>query len=210
MSLYFKKKYYFEEYAYILSYNVPHRTVKEKKHFGFERVKEIYSQAIGKDYFTLLELVSDPVIPLEKGELIYIGKFGITKIKRVSARLLYEELTEDAKFELESILKRIVKEQEKRFVEFFNTSGPLSPRIHSFELFPRIGKKTVEKILIERNIKKFENYEDIKKRIGVSSIEEIIYERLVTEITSKEKLNYYLFAKGIESTIEERKKTTVV
>lgn len=199
-----RKRYYYEEFAVILSYNIPQRFVKEKRIPSLAlRIKEVYSQALGKDYFTLLELVSDPSVILQKGETVYIGR-GSPKIKRVSARLLYDELVEEAKIELENAIKRIIKEEEKKFVDFFNNAGPLSPRIHSLEILPRIGKKTVEKILFERNMKSFQSYEDIKKRTGISNLEEIIFERLRIELTSKEKLNFYLFAKGIQNTIEER------
>ncbi|MFP3190439.1 MAG: DUF655 domain-containing protein [Thermoproteota archaeon] len=206
-SYYIKKKFYYEDFVYILAYNIPQKNIKEKKHpMGFPKVKEVYSQALGKDHFTLLEVVSDYGVVLQKGELVYAGKYGRTKIKRISARLIYEELVDEAKIELDNILRQIVKTDEQRFVEFFNTAGPVSPRTHSLELFERIGKKTVEKILFERSRKKFESYADIKNRCGISNIEEIIYERLRLEITSKEKLNYYLFAKGIENTLEERYK----
>jgi len=200
-----KRKYY-ENYVYILAYNIPQKYVKEKRPPILKGIKEIYSQAIGKDYFTLLEVVSDPNLPMSKGELVMLSKFGGSKIKRVSARLFYDELVEEAKIEVENILKKIIKEDEKRFVEFFNSAGPLSIRVHSFEVLPRIGKKTVEKILFERSKKPFESYDDIKKRIGIQNLEEIIYERLITEITSKEKLNYYIFAKGIQSVFEERER----
>jgi len=207
MSFSYKKRYYYEDFFYILAYNIPQKSVKEKKPpFSFQKFKEVYSQSLGKDYFTLLEVVSDPGVVLQKDELVYAGKFGRTKIKRISARLIYEELVDEAKIELDNILKQIVKTDEQRFVEFFNTSGPISPRMHSLELFERIGKKTVEKILFERSKKKFESYEDIKKRCGIANLEEAIYERLRIEIMSKDKLNYYLFAKGIENTLEEREK----
>jgi len=204
MAQFLKKRFYFEEFAIILSYNIQQRFIKEKRQQPyFPKVKEIYSQAIGKDYYTLLELVSDPAIVLQRGEMVYIGK-GSPKIKRVSARLLYDELVDEAKIELDNALKILIKENEKKFVDFFNNSGPLSPRVHAIEMLPRIGKKTVEKILNERMIKPFESFEDLKKRIGVSNLEEILFERLKLEITSKEKLNFYLFAKGIQNTIEER------
>jgi Predicted RNA-binding protein len=201
-----RRKFYFEEYVYILSYNIPMRMVKEKRYYiPGVKIKEIYSQSIGKDYFTLLEIVSDPNVVLSIGELVNTGK-DRTKVKRVSARLLYEDLVDEAKANLSNIIRRIIKENESFFVNFFNTSGPLSPRLHSLELLPKIGKKTMEKILYERKIKAFESYEDIKKRTGISNIEEILYDRIMLEITSKEKLNYYIFAKGIENTIEERSK----
>lgn len=198
-----KRRYYYEEFAVILSYNIPQRFVKEKRISYYLGVREVYSQALGKDYFTLLELVSDPGIVLQKGEMVYVGR-GSPKIKRISARLIFEELVEEAKVEIDNAIRKIVKEDEKRFVDFFNNSGPLSPRVHALEMLPRIGKKTVEKILYERMKSPFVNYEDIKKRAGVSNLEEILFERIRTEITSKEKLSFYLFAKGIQNTLEER------
>ncbi len=207
MSFFPKKRYYFEEFAIVLSYNIPQRYVKEKKTiYPMIKVKEVYSQAIGKDYFTLLEIVTDPNIHLQKGELVYIGK-GSPKVKRVSSRLLFDELVDEAKIALDDAIKKIIEEDEKKFVDFFNNAGPISPRVHSLEMLPRIGKKTLERILFERGVKAFVSYEDIKKRAGIQNLEDILFERIRTEIVSKEKLSFYLFAKGIQNTIEERSST---
>jgi len=63
-------------------------------------------------------LFPDYGVVLQKGELVYAGKYGRTKIKRISARLIYEELVDEAKIELDNILRQIVKTDEQRFVEF--------------------------------------------------------------------------------------------
>src|SRR3990167_11304443 len=77
------------------------------------------AQAIGKEHFSLLELVPKKGIHLQPDEEVYIGEGKRDKIHHVTGKLPLEKLTQTAKSELEDILKRQIKEKESKFVEFF-------------------------------------------------------------------------------------------
>ena len=77
---------------------------------------------------------------------------------------------------------------------FINNSKPISIRVHTLDLMPGIGKKNMEAILKERDLKPFESLADVHKRI--SSIADpigIFVNRIISELEGKEK--YYLFTK---------------
>ncbi|MEM4576770.1 MAG: DUF655 domain-containing protein [Candidatus Nezhaarchaeales archaeon] len=180
-----KKK--FEEYAYVLDF-LPRGYLRESRP---QFMGKPIVQAVGEDFFMLLELVPKPNVLLSPGEKVFIGKGFREKIDRITRRLSYDDLTALAKDELPRIVEKIVREHEVRFVDFLNNASPLTTKMHSLELLPRIGKKTMWLIIKEREKAPFTSYEDFEKRTGISNIVEILTERILTELKGNEK--YYLF-----------------
>ena len=146
-----------EEYVIILDY-LPHGYPLEGKTMPA-------AQAIGEMNLVLLELIPRRGVSLEIGERVYIGEGKRDKIYYIFGRLKKEKITEPAKEQLQIVIENVVKKREKEFVDFFNKSESINKRIHQIELIPGLGKKYVEEILEQRNIKSFESFEDMKKRI---------------------------------------------
>ncbi|UXD21795.1 RNA-binding protein [Ignicoccus pacificus DSM 13166] len=111
-----------------------------------------------------------------------IGKIYVIK---------YEDLTGVAQESLPEVVRDFVKENEKLFVTFLNISEPITLKLHSLELIPGVGKKTLRHILDERKVKPFESFEDFEKRTGFKNIVDALVERIIREIKGEEK--YYLF-----------------
>jgi putative nucleotide binding protein len=182
-----KDKKKFEEYTYILDF-LPRGYLREDRP---QFMGKPIAQAIGEDFFMLLELVPKSNVSLSPGERIFIGKGFREKIERITRRLSYDELTAFAKDELPRTVERIVREHENRFVQFLNNAPPLTTKMHSLELLPRIGKKTMWVIIKEREKAPFTSYEDFEKRTGVNNIVSIMMERILAELKGNER--YYLF-----------------
>ena len=123
------------------------------------------AQALGKVHFALLELVPKKGIFLQPYEDIYIGEGKRDKIHHILGKIPLDKLTETAKIELEFVVRDVVSKNEMRFVDFFNTAGPINTRRHQLELLPGVGKKHMWEILEKRKEKPFESFDDIKKRI---------------------------------------------
>jgi len=174
-----------EEYAIVLDY-LPYGYPLEKKMMPL-------AQAIGFNNFTLLQLVPRRGIKLELKEKVYIGEGKREKIYYILGRLPREKLTETAKLQLQEFVSRVVEEQEKRFVEFFNNSEAINTRLHQIELLPGFGKKHMKAILEERQVKNFENFEDIKKRIpNLPDPKKAVEKRLLQELESTERHNLFI------------------
>ncbi len=147
-----------EEYALVLDY------LPTGKSFSVR--SEPIVQLIGETRFTLLEAVpKNPEIKVE--ERLYIGKGERDKIALIKSRLTYANLTEGARSELHVAIAKIIKSNEKKFVDFFNNASPLNIRIHALELLPGIGKKHLLAILDAREDKPFESFEDMGKRVSL-------------------------------------------
>ncbi|MEK6898293.1 MAG: DUF655 domain-containing protein [Nanoarchaeota archaeon] len=173
-----------EEFAIILDY-LPHGYPLEKKMMPL-------AQAVGEKNLVLLELVPRKGIPLEIGEKVYIGDGKRDKVYYILGRMQREKITEGAKKELEKVIEKIVKENETRFIEFFNKSESINRRIHQIELLPGLGKKYVHEIIEQRNIKPFESFEDMKKRIkNLPLPERAVEKRILQELTNVERHNLF-------------------
>lgn len=156
------------------------------------------AQAIGADYFTLLELTPMDGAQFDIGDTVYIGRDRSKAEARVFSKLDFENLTATSRIELDYAIREIVMSQEAKFVDFFNTAGPISTRLHKLELIPGIGKKHMWKIIEARKEKPFESFEDISQRVPplsnpVGMIVNRIKQELDTTITKKGKNKYYLF-----------------
>jgi len=173
-----------EEYAIILEY-LPNGYPLEKKMMPIV-------QAIGVTHPTLLELVPRRGVVLKIGEKVYIGEGKRDQIYYILGRLRREKLTEAAKQQLKEFINILVKENNKRFVDFFNKSEAINKRVHQIELLPGLGKKHMQEILKQRQEREFESFEDMKKRIqNLPDPEKAIEKRIFQELTTLERYNLF-------------------
>ncbi|MEM3852248.1 MAG: DUF655 domain-containing protein, partial [Methanomassiliicoccales archaeon] len=128
-----------EDYAYILDY-LPQGSPSER---GFKHEPVAY--AVGSDEFKLFELVPKPGVTLMPGDKVYIGKEmeKRDKIIHVRRRLSYDELTTTGQAELPHVLEQIIIDNQERFVRFFNDAQAITTRLHTLELIPGLGKKSM-------------------------------------------------------------------
>lgn len=156
------------------------------------------AQAIGTEKFTLLELVPRDNQTIEILEKIYIGPGKRDKINNVKGKIGYEDLTATSRIEIEYAIQDIIKENEEKYVNFFNEAGAVSTRLHKLELIPGIGKKHREAIIKAREEKPFESFEDLTERVPVINdpigmlVKRIILE-LDNSVTRRGKNKYNLF-----------------
>jgi putative nucleotide binding protein len=163
-----------EEHAIVLDYLPTGRSSSVRS--------EPLVQILGEEKFTLLEAV--PKVPeIKVGERVYIGKGERDKISVIKGRMLYNDMTEASKSELPIAISMIIKANEKKFVEIFNTASPLNIRMHSLELLPGVGKKHLAAILEARDEKKFESFADITARVSLlQDPVKLIADRVILEL----------------------------
>ncbi|MDP3966102.1 MAG: DUF655 domain-containing protein [archaeon] len=173
-----------EDYATVLEY-LPNGYPLEKKMMPIV-------QAIGKENFTLLELVPRRGVSIEINEDLYIGEGRRDKVYYILGRLKREKLTETAKNQLQEVIAKKVKENETKIVKFFNESLAINKRLHQIELLPGIGKKHMSEILKQREEKPFESFKEMKERIpNLPDPEKAAEKRIFQELTEMEKYNLF-------------------
>lgn len=180
-----------EDYIYVLDY-LPKGRGDLPPH---KRQAMVYG--IGENQFTLLELVPKNDTSFNIGERIYVGKDSVKRVKiaKIKGRINYENMTSTAHGEMPYVLLDIVKENEKRFLKFFNESPAISTRFHVLELLPGLGKKMMHDILFERKKKRFDSFEEMCERIDfLRSPDKLIAKRIELELTD-ETQKYRLFTR---------------
>lgn len=154
--------------------------------------REPIVHAVGVEQYKLLELIPKS-LDIEIGERIYIGSGDRKKIERVKRRIGYTELTHGAINELPFVIEKLVKEREQEYVDFYNKSISITPKLHMLALLPGIGKKLMWEILEEREKKPFENFADIAARIkSIPHPEKMILNRILEELQDQS-VKYHLF-----------------
>ncbi|KUG20808.1 MAG: DUF655 domain-containing protein [Methanomicrobiaceae archaeon] len=155
--------------------------------------REPIVQAVGTDQFKLLELVPKAGADIQIHDRVYIGDAEREKIERVKRRIGYEELTPTAKLELPFAIEEVIRENEPRFVEFFNKAISVTPRLHMLHLLPGIGKKLMWEVIEQRDKKPFASFEDIRQRIrAMPHPDRMILNRILKELQDPDE-KYHLF-----------------
>ena len=171
-----------EEYAYIIDY-LPQGRAEDK---NFRKSPLIL--AIGENEFKLLEILPKPDAVITVGDKIYIGKSPekrdkITSIKR---RITYKELTSAAISELPYTIENIIDDNPQRFVDFFNNSEAINTRMHTLELLPGLGNKSMWAVLEERKKEPFKSFDDITERVkSVHNPKKMIVNRIMDELQNR-------------------------
>jgi len=179
----------YEENAYILDY-LPFGKPGTRSKFRAEAVVQL----VGESYFTLLEANVKAGVVLKPLDRVHVGKDSRDEITYILGRIGYDELTANARIELESAIENIVLNREKMFVDFFNAAQPITPRMHALELIPGIGKKYMWSIIDARERKPFESFEELQSRVNIPSPAKLITKRVIEELSSESK--YRLFTRA--------------
>jgi len=151
------------------------------------------AQAIGEKTLALLELVPRRGVSLASNEKVYIGPEKRDKIYYIAGRLEYSKITETAKIQLQEFVDKLVAEQEKKFVDFFNNAQPINIKLHQIELLPGFGKKHMMEILSEREKKPFKSFDDMKSRVSsLPDPKKAIGKRILEELLENQRYNLFV------------------
>lgn len=116
------------------------------------------------------------------------------KLREVLKKIDYKDLTNTSKALLQQILEQQIINFESEFINFFNNSTSITPRMHALKLLPGVGQKHMWEILNARNRQKFTTFQDISDRTSISNPIKLIAQRIIKEL-QREGVKYYLFSK---------------
>lgn len=115
------------------------------------------------------------------------------KLKEVLKKMDYEDLTATSKALIQPLLEKEVLNYEEEFINFFNNSSSITPRMHALKLLPGIGKKHMWEILDARQRQKFTTFQDITDRTSLSHPAKQVALRIIKEL--QRDVKYYIFSK---------------
>ncbi|MBN1215031.1 MAG: DUF655 domain-containing protein [Candidatus Lokiarchaeota archaeon] len=116
------------------------------------------------------------------------------QLNEVLTKIDFNDLTNTSKALIQSIIEKEIIESEETFINFFNNSTSITPRLHALKLIPGIGEKHMWEILKARDRQKFVTFQDIADRTSLSNPAKQIALRIVKEL-QREDIKYYLFSK---------------
>ena len=176
----------YEEYVYVLDFSSRGRSKTVRGREG------LIVTALGEERLTLLEILGSDKSEFEIGEKIYIGKEGRTKVQSVLGKLDFEQISDSAQTELNNVVSTIVTNNESKFINYINNAQPLTPRKHSLELIPGIGKTYLRVIIDEINKKKFDDYKDLESRSGIREPVNHLSKRIIEEISGETQFRLFV------------------
>lgn len=115
------------------------------------------------------------------------------KLREVLKKIDFNDLTSTSKALIQPILEKEVLKYEVEFINFFNNSTSITPRMHALKLLPGIGQKHMWEILETRERQKFVTFQDISDRTSISNPAKLIAQRIIKEL--QRDVKYYLFSK---------------
>ena len=83
------------------------------------------------------------------------------KLREVIKKIDYKDLTNTSKALIQPILESEVLNYEEEFINFFNNSTSITPRMHSLKLLPGVGQKHMWEIIEARNRQKFTTFQEL-------------------------------------------------
>jgi putative nucleotide binding protein len=122
-------------------------------------------QGVGNIGFPLLEVVVSDTVSLSVGDQLYIGPGTWDRVARVRGRLAYQMLTPRAKDMLATTIAEIIRNDEERFIEYFNITTLEGLTGHPLELLPGLDDDCRETIIAERTNGPFADFADLKDRV---------------------------------------------
>ena len=123
----------------------------------------------------------------------YEGFLNEDKLREVLKKIDLDDLTSTSKALIQPILQQEVLKYEEEFINFFNNSTSITPRMHALKLLPGIGQKHMWEILEARERQKFVTFQDITDRTSISNPAKLISQRIIKEL--QRDVKYYLFSK---------------
>ncbi|TFG16110.1 MAG: DUF655 domain-containing protein [Promethearchaeota archaeon] len=152
------------------------------------------AQVLTPEDFVLYEVKIEKGANLKVQEKKFYEDFvNENKLKDVLKKIDYEELTSTAKALLQPILEEEILNYEEQFINFFNNSTSITPRMHALKLIPGIGNKHMWQIIEARQKQKFVTFQDISDRTSVSNPAKQLALRIIKEL--QRDVKYYLFTK---------------
>lgn len=168
---------------------------------GYQRQPVAY--VMGEDDFQLYELRFSSPPNVTIGDTIDIEPTNALENVEVRNAIEYDDLSSNARSEVEYAVNDILEANEQRFLDFFNSAQPVSLRLHQLNLLPGIGDKLRDGILDARKRQPFSDFDDLATRVsGLHDPESILVERIMDELTEPE-MKYYLFV-GPDALLAQR------
>lgn len=152
-------------------------------------------QAIDTTGFRLLAVAVSEASDLSWGDRLYIGPGAWDRVVGIEHRLTYQWLTPAVQRVLRPTVAAIIRHNEARFIEVFNTTVLNDIEGHPLTLLSTLGHVCREAIIAERAQRRFTDFEDLTTRVACCDHpQELLVERVLVELRTDDDVYHWLTA----------------
>lgn len=152
-------------------------------------------QAIDTSGFRLLAVAVSDASTLSWGDRLYIGPGTWDRVRDIERQLTYQWLTPAVQRVLALTVAAIVRRNEVRFIEVFNTTALDDLNDHPLALLPGLARDCWETLISERAQRRFTDFADLTARVDcLEHPYELLVERILVELRTGDESYHWLTA----------------
>jgi predicted nucleic acid-binding OB-fold protein len=151
-------------------------------------------QAVATTSFALVDVIVTDASALNRGDRLYIGPGAWDRVVGIDRQLTYHALSAVVQGVLGPI-ERIIRRNEDRFIEVFNTTILDDVNGHPLALLPGLSADCREEIIAERSQRRFADFATLTDRVACCEQPcALVAERVLAELREGEKTYRWLTA----------------
>lgn len=144
-------------------------------------------QGLGTTTFPLLDVAVSDASALSWGDRVYIGPGTWDRVEGIERRLTYHDLTPAVQGVLWPTVAGIIRRNETRFIEYFNTTLLAGLDSHPLALLPSLSPECREAVIAARRQRRFVGFDDLTARVDCcDQPRELLVERVLFELRAGE------------------------
>jgi putative nucleotide binding protein len=152
-------------------------------------------QAVGTTTFALVDVTVTDASALDRDDRLYVGPGAWDRVIGIERRLTYHELTPAVKAVLATTVEQIIRRNDRRFIEAFNTTIFEDRDGHPLDLLPGLSADCQGAIVAERSQRRFADAADLTARVACCEQPwDLLVERVLLELRSGEDTYRWLTA----------------
>ena len=123
-------------------------------------------QAVATTSFALVDVIVTDASALDRGDRLYVGPGAWEQVVGIDRQLSYYTLPAVVQGVLGPTIERIIRRNEDRFIEAFNTTTLPDRDEHPLELLPGLSADCREEIVAERSQRRFSDFAALTDRVA--------------------------------------------
>lgn len=150
-------------------------------------------QGLGVTTFPLLEVAVTDASELGWGDRLYIGPGTWDRVQRIERRLTPEELAPAVQSTLWPTVETLIRRNEARYIEYFNTTMLNDFDRHPLALLPDLAPDCRDAIIAARRQGRFVDFADLIARVEcLDRPRELLVKRVLVELQAGDDTYHWL------------------
>jgi putative nucleotide binding protein len=150
-------------------------------------------QAVATTSFALVDVIVTDASALDRGDRLYVGPGAWDRVVEIDRQLTYHALPAVVQGLLGPTIERIIRRNEDRFIEAFNTTMLDDRDGHPLALLPGLSADCREEIIAERSQHRFSDFAALTTRVDCCDHPcALVAERVLLELREGEEAYQWL------------------